>query len=66
MKKSSTLNMRIDPILKEALKEAARRENCSISNLLEIMIRHHCDKIGIDFPEQKTLFDESNIKRTEK
>jgi predicted HicB family RNase H-like nuclease len=58
MKKSSTLNMRIDPILKEALKEAARKENRSISNLLEVMIRQHCDEIGIDFPEQKTLFKE--------
>jgi len=63
MKKSSTLNIRIDPVLKEALKEAAGKENRSVSNLLEVMIRQHCDRIGIDIPEQKNLFDKMSIER---
>ena len=63
MKKSSTLNIRIDPVLKDALKEAARKENRSVSNLLEVMIRHHCELIGIDIPEQKNLFDKMSIER---
>lgn len=63
MKKSSTLNIRIDPVLKGALREAARKENRSVSNLLEVMIRHHCEAIGVDIPEQKNLFDKNPVER---
>ena len=63
MKKSSTLNIRIDPVLKGALREAARKENRSVSYLLEVMIRHHCEVIGVDIPEQKNLFDKNPVER---
>ena len=54
-KKDATLNLRIDPGLKEALREAANRDHRSISNLLEILIRRHCEEVGITIPEQSDL-----------
>jgi hypothetical protein len=53
--KSATLNLRIDPILKEALREAAVRDHRSIANLIEVLIRRHCAELGISIPEQQDL-----------
>ena len=59
-KKTATLNLRIDPILKEAAREAALREHRSIANLVEVLIRRHCEEVGISIPDQQSLFDEEN------
>ena len=53
--KSATLNLRIDPVLKEALREAAIRDHRSIANLIEVLIRRHCAELGISIPEQQDL-----------
>jgi len=42
--KSTNLNLRIAPEVKEALKEAAERERRSISNMLEYLIVQHCQR----------------------
>jgi hypothetical protein len=55
--KTATLNLRIDPVLKEMLRIAAVREHRSIANMVEILIRQHCEAKGIPVPEQGTLFD---------
>jgi hypothetical protein len=57
-KKDATLNLRIDPGLKEAVREAALRDHRSIANLIELLIRRHCEEVGIPIPEQQTLFRE--------
>ena len=49
--KVSTLNLRIEPGLKEAVKEAASREHRSVANMVEMLIRRHCDQSGISIPE---------------
>ena len=54
--KISTLNLRIEPGLKEAVREAAAREHRSIANMIEMLIRRHCDKSGITVPEQNDFF----------
>jgi hypothetical protein len=59
-KKSATLNLRIDPILKEALREAALRDSRSVSNMMEVLIRKHCEQVGISIPDQQSLFSEEN------
>lgn len=59
-KKTSTLNLRIDPPLKEAARVAALREHRSVANLIEILIRKHCDAEGIPIPEQSELFEEAS------
>jgi len=53
--KTATLNLRIDPALKEALRIAALRDHRSIANLLEVLIRRHCEEHGISIPEQQDL-----------
>ena len=60
-KKTSTLNLRIDPLLKEAARVAAQREHRSIGNLIEVLIRKHCEEVGIPVPEQQSLFKDGTI-----
>ncbi len=59
-RKIATLNLRIDPALKEAAKEAAARDHRSVANMIEILIRSHCEQTGIPIPEQSELFQEAN------
>ena len=46
--KTATLTLRLEPELKEALKLAAQLEHRSIANMIEVLIREHCVKQGID------------------
>ena len=46
--KVSTLNLRIEPAVKEAVREAAAREHRSVANMVEVLIRRHCDSAGIE------------------
>ena len=54
--KISTLNLRVNPAIKEAVREAAAREHRSVANMVEVLIRRHCDQEGIAIPEQTDLF----------
>ena len=45
--KTATLTFRIDPELKEALRIAADQEHRSIANMVEVLIRDHCERHGI-------------------
>ena len=57
-KKDMTLNLRVDPFIKEAIREAALRDNRSITNMIEVLIRRHCEEAGITILEQQTLFED--------
>ena len=50
--KNSTLNLRVNPVIKAAVREAAAREHRSVANMVEVLIRRHCDQEGIAIPEQ--------------
>ena len=54
--KIATLNLRIDPGVKEAVREAAEMEHRSVANMVEILIRRYCDDAGIIIPEQSEMF----------
>ena len=54
-KKTTTLNLRVDPAIKEAIREAASQDNRSIANMVEVLIRRHCEEVGITIPEQSDL-----------
>jgi hypothetical protein len=56
--KTSTLNLRMDPGLKEAARIAALHEHRSVANLIELLIRRHCESVGIPIPVQSELFKE--------
>lgn len=45
--KTATLSFRIEPSLKEALRAAAEQEHRSIANMVEVMIREYCAKVGV-------------------
>lgn len=45
--KISTLNLRINPAIKNAVRQAAAREHRSVANMVEVLIRRHCDEAGI-------------------
>ncbi|MEO1248131.1 MAG: hypothetical protein AAFX56_20840 [Pseudomonadota bacterium] len=49
--KIATLNLRINPALKAAVREAATREHRSVANMVEVLIRRHCDDSGIPVTE---------------
>jgi hypothetical protein len=61
-RKTATLNLRIDPIIKEAARIAALKEQRSVANMIEVLIRRHCEEVGIPVPDQQSLFieDEEN------
>lgn len=45
--KIATLNLRIDPGIKDAVREAASLEHRSVANMIEMLIRRYCDDAGI-------------------
>jgi len=49
--KVSTLNLRVDPAIKDAVRKAAAREHRSVANMVEVLIRRHCDQEGISISE---------------
>lgn len=55
-KKTTTLNLRVDPAIKEAIKEAANRDHRSVANMIELLIRQHCAKENITVHKQHGLF----------
>lgn len=50
----TTLTFRIDPNLKEALRSAAESDHRSIANMVEVMIREHCARVGISIEEARS------------
>ena len=54
--KISTLNLRINPAIKDAVRAAAEKEHRSVANMVEVLIRRHCDRTGISITEQTDLF----------
>lgn len=57
-KKTTTLNLRVDPAIKEAIRIAAIKDSRSIASMIEVLIRRHCEEVGIIIPEQSDLFPE--------
>jgi hypothetical protein len=51
--KSDTLNLRVSPSFKLALKAAADHEQRSMVNMLEVLVATFCDAKGIALPGTK-------------
>lgn len=45
--KTTTLTFRIEPNLKDAVRTAADLEHRSIANMIEVMIRDYCGRVGV-------------------
>lgn len=50
--KTTTLTFRIEPSIKEALRIAADRDHRSIANMIAVMIREHCARVGIPIQDK--------------
>jgi len=61
-KKTTTTNLRVDPFIKEAIREASNREHRSVANMIEVLIRQHCAEVGIAIHEQPDFLDENHNK----
>ena len=51
--KTATLTFRIEPDLKEAVRTAAVNEHRSIANMIAVMIREHCARVGITIQDKQ-------------
>jgi hypothetical protein len=51
--KSDTLNLRVSPSFKLALKAAAEHDQRSMVNMLEVLVAHYCDSNHIAVPEDE-------------
>ena len=58
--KTTTLTLRVDPMIKEGLRLLAEKEHRSLTNMVEVMIRDYCKLHNVTLPEQHTLFDNEN------
>lgn len=56
--KSATLNLRVNPSIKEALRIASLKDHRSIANMVEKLVIDYCQREGITIPEQQELFNE--------
>lgn len=52
--KTATLTFRIEPDLKEAVRTAAGNEHRSIANMVAVMIRDYCGRVGVEIQELPT------------
>ena len=51
--KTTTLTFRIEPNIKDALCTAADRDHRSIANMVAVMIREHCARVGIPIQDKQ-------------
>ena len=49
--KTVTLTFRIEPELKEAVRTASVNEHRSIANMIAVMIRDYCGRVGVEIAE---------------
>jgi len=49
--KTATLTFRIEPELKEAVRTASANEHRSIANMIAVMIRDYCGRVGVEIAE---------------
>jgi hypothetical protein len=53
--KTATLTFRIEPELKEAVRLASVNEHRSIANMIAVMIRDYCGRVGVEIAEPVTV-----------
>jgi len=64
--KTATLSFRIKPGLKDALRIVAEQEHRSIANMVEVMIREYCGRVGAVIAEQTPSASTRQASKTNK
>ena len=62
--KTDTLNLRISPVTKSALRLIAEREKRSMSNMIDFLVTDYCDKNILVTPVKKQGLDNANKRNT--
>jgi hypothetical protein len=62
--KTDYLNLRISPAFKEALRRVSEIEHRSIANMVEILIRDHCRKIGVEIEGVPAATEQATQRKT--
>lgn len=52
-RKSEAINLRMSPSTKELLRLVAEREHRTLSNMLEVLILEHAERLGVNPPSAK-------------
>lgn len=60
--KTTTLTFRIEPNIKDALCIAADRDHRSIANMVAVMIREHCARVGIPVQDKQVSPEPEAVK----
>ena len=60
--KTTTLTFRIEPNIKDALCTAADRDHRSIANMVAVMIREHCARVGIPIQDKQVSLEPDIVK----
>lgn len=61
--KTDTLNLRVAPSFKKALRAMADAENRSMMNMLEIMLMDYCERRGVPNVEDAAIATTTDRKR---
>lgn len=51
--KTETLNLRVEPRIKEALRNIALKEHRTLANMVEYLIVDYCERAGESFDERQ-------------
>ena len=54
-KKTAALNIRINPNIKNAVFDLAKKHRRSVANMVEVLIVEQCERDGVSIPEQQEL-----------
>ena len=54
-RKTETLNLRVTPELKDLLRLASTREHRTLSNMVEYLVRDHCERNQIASPPPRQV-----------
>lgn len=61
--KTETLNLRVEPRIKDALRAAAEQEHRSLANMVEVMVMDFCTRHRISILERSTRNSGPEINR---
>ncbi|MBY0467951.1 MAG: hypothetical protein K2Q07_03120 [Burkholderiaceae bacterium] len=61
-RKTETLNLRVTPELKDLLRLASTREHRTLSNMVEYLVREHCERHQIATPPHRTSTGRKSVR----
>ena len=61
-RKTETLNLRVTPELKDLLRLASTREHRTLSNMVEYLVREHCERHQIATPPLRSSTSRKSVR----